>query len=110
MQARLLEDSSPRAKFSTLRKYTFPFTEMGPLQLGNQVVQKSQTEEQMTHWDKLNKENSKLVALFIMSPVCHLLSSLAILYHMIAQLEKGPLNHFQPIEPTLLHLFLSMRT
>ena len=28
LQARLLEDSSPRAKFSTLRKYTFPFIEI----------------------------------------------------------------------------------
>ena len=40
---------------------------MGHLQLSDQVVQNLQTEEQMTHWDVLNKENSNLVDFFIMS-------------------------------------------
>ena len=37
------------------------------LLLSDHLVQNRQTGEQMTHWDKLNKENSNLVALFIMS-------------------------------------------
>ena len=40
---------------------------MRPLQLSDHVVQNRQTGEQMTHGDMLNKEKSKLVALFNMS-------------------------------------------
>ena len=47
-----------------------------------------QTGEQMPHWAMLNKENLNLVALFNMSQRS-LLSSLAILYHVIAQLQRA---------------------
>ena len=30
---------------------------MGPLQLSSHMIQNCQTGEQMTHWDKFNKEN-----------------------------------------------------
>ena len=62
---------------------------MGPLQLSDHVVQNRQTGEQMTHWVMLNKENSNLLALFKHVPVCHLLSGLAILHHVIAKLQRA---------------------
>ena len=37
---------------------------MTRLQLSDHVVQNRQTDEQMTHWAMLNKENSNLVVLF----------------------------------------------
>jgi len=37
---------------------------MGPLQLGDRVVQGRRGGEQMMHWDMLNNENSNLVAFF----------------------------------------------
>ena len=49
-----------------------------------------QTGEQMTHWDMLNKATIKIWIVFVQHvPVRHLLSSLAILYHMIAQLQEA---------------------
>ena len=44
------------------------------------------------HFEKLNKEKSDLVALFNLVPVQHFLSSLAILYHVIAHLQKAHCN------------------
>ena len=64
---------------------------MGPLQLSDHVVQNRLTGEQMMHWDMLNKETSNLVALFKHVPARHLLSSLAILYYVIAQLQRAHL-------------------
>ena len=44
----------------------------------------------MSHWDMLNKATIKIWIFFVQHvPVRHLLSSLAILYHVIAQLQKA---------------------
>ena len=47
----------------------------------------------MTHWDMLNKATKFEFSLFNMSQLRHLLSSMTILHHVIAQLQKAPCNY-----------------
>ena len=62
---------------------------MGLLQLSDHVVQNSQAGEQMTRWDNV-KQSHQIWILFVLHvPVRRLLSSLVILRHMIAQLQKA---------------------
>ena len=61
---------------------------MDSVQLSDPMVQNRQTGEQMTHRNMSKKENSNLVDLFNMSQ-CILLSSMAILYNVIAQLQRA---------------------
>ena len=54
------------------------------------MVQNRQTGEQMTHWGMLNRATEFGFSLFSMHVrVRHLLSSLVILYHPIAQMQKA---------------------
>ena len=71
---------------------------MGLLQLSNQVVQNRHTGEQMTHWDMFKKSHQIWIFFVEHVPVRHLLSSMAILYHVIAQLQKTLLNFYVDLQ------------
>ena len=64
----------------------------GHLQLVIQVVQNHHAGEQGTQWDKTTKRVTpfKMVISFVcLVLVCHLISSMAVLYHMDNQLERA---------------------
>ena len=65
---------------------------IGSLQFEIHVVQIRHAGKQYTQWDKTNKERTsfKMVIFFVcLLPVRHLLSSIAVLYHVSDKMQKA---------------------